>query len=96
MKIKFIKDFDDVSIGDYVFTTHNPYYGYKVIFLDYENKEYGVVAVSKMKIISTQCVLDGLTLEEVAERWFDNDFEQHCPYTIFKYMCRGKRGATMG
>ena len=54
MKIKFIKNFDDVSIGDYVFTTQNPYYGYKVFSIDYENKEYGVVAVSKMKIISPQ------------------------------------------
>lgn len=95
MKIRFIKNFDDVSIGDYVFTTQNPYYGYKVIFLDYENKKYYVVAAFKTKIISTRCVLDGLTLEEVAERWFENDFEQHCEYTIFKYMCRGKRGATM-
>ena len=95
MKIRFIKNFDDVSIGDYVFTTHNPYYGYKVIFLDYENKEYGVVAAFNTKINSKQCSLDGFSLEEVAERWFENDFEQHCDYTIFKYMCVGKRGATM-
>lgn len=95
MKIRFIKNFDDVSIGDYVFTTHNPYYGYKVISLDYENEEYGVVAAFNTKINSTQCVLDGLTLQEVVERWLDIDFEQHCEYTVFKYMCRGKRGATM-
>lgn len=95
MKIRFIKNFDDVSIGDYVFTTHNPYYGYKVISLDYENEEYGVVAAFNTKINSTQCVLDGLTLQEVVERWLDRDFEQHCEYTVFKYMCRGKRGATM-
>lgn len=96
MKIKFIKNFDDVSIGDYVFTTHNPYYGYKVISLDYENEEYGVVAAFITKIDLTQCVLDGLTLQEVAEKWLDRDFEQHCDYKIFKYMCAGKRGATMG
>lgn len=96
MKIKLIKNFDDVSIGDYVFTTQNPHYGYKVIFLDYENKEYGVVAAFKTKIKSAQCVLDGLTLQEVAERWFDSDLEQHCDYEIFKYVCIGKRGATMG
>ena len=95
MKIRFIKNFDDVSIGDYVFTTHNPYYGYKVISLDYENEEYGVVVAFNTKINSTQCVLDGLTLQEVVERWLDRDFEQHCEYTVFKYMCRGKRGATM-
>ena len=95
MKIKFIKNFDDVSIGDYVFTTQNSNYGYKVISLDYENKEYGVVAAFTTKINSKQCPLDGFSLEEVAERWFDNDFEQHCEYTVFKYMCRGKRGATM-
>lgn len=95
MKIKLIKNFDDVSVGDYVFTSQNPYYGYKVIFLDYENEEYGVVAVFTTKINSKGCVLDGLSLEEVAERRFNSDFEQRCEYTIFKYVCSGKRGATM-
>lgn len=95
MKIRFIKNFNDVSIGDYVFTTKNSNYGYKVISLDYEAKEYYVVAAFTTKINSKQCPLDGFSLEEVAERWFGNDFEQHCVYTVFKYMCRGKRGATM-
>ena len=95
LKIRFIKNFNDVSIGDYVFTTQNSNYGYKVISLDYENKEYYVVAAFTTKINSKQCPLDGFSLEEVDERWFGNDFEQHCEYTVFKYMCHGKRGATM-
>ena len=95
MKIKLIKNFDDVSVGDYVFTTHNSYYGFKVIFLDHENKEYGVVAAFTTKINLNQCPLDGFSLEEVVEGWFDSSLEQRCEYAIFKYVCCGKRGATM-